>query len=179
MPEIANRKTRELEDALWEASEQGKYPVLCDQSPCLHRMRDHIKKMHLYEPVEFIHDLVAPTLEFTPIDEAVTVHVTCTMRHMGLGDKVIALAKMCSRNVIVPEEVGCCGFAGDKGFTHPDLNKYALRKLRPQLEKAGVKLLTLTNYEAVLEVALQTGYINEEDIPVLNAWRKDPAQWGK
>ena len=46
-------------------------------------------------------------------------------------------------------------------------------------EKAGVKLVTLTNYEAVLEVALQTGYINEEDIPVLNAWRKDPAQWGK
>ena len=44
-------------------------------------------------------------------------------------------------------------------------------------EKAGVKLLTLTNYEAVLEVALQTGYINEEDIPVLNAWRKDPAHW--
>ena len=139
MPEIANRKTRELEDALWEASEQGKYPVLCDQSPCLHRMRDHIKKMHLYEPVEFIHDLVAPSLEFTPIDEAVTVHITCTMRHMGLGEKVIALAKMCSRNVIVPEEVGCCGFAGDKGFTHPDMNKYALRKLRPQLEKAGVK----------------------------------------
>lgn len=139
MPEIADRKTKELEEALWKASEQGKYPVLCDQSPCLHRMRNHITKMHLYEPVEFIHDLVAPTLEFTPIDEPVTVHVTCTMRHMGLGDKVIALAKMCSRNVIVPEGVGCCGFAGDKGFTLPDMNKYALRKLRPQLEKAGVK----------------------------------------
>ena len=139
MPDIANRKTRELEDALWKASEEGKYPVLCDQSPCLHRMRDHIKKMHLYEPVEFIYDLVAPDLEFTPTDEPVTVHVTCTMRHMGLGDKVIALAKMCSRNVIVPEGVGCCGFAGDKGFTNPELNKYALRKLRPQLEKAGVK----------------------------------------
>lgn len=139
MPEIANRKTRELEDALWKASEQGKYPVLCDQSPCLHRMRDHITKMHLYEPVEFIHDLVAPSLEFTPIDEAVTVHITCTMRHMGLGDKLISLAKMCSRNVVVPEEVGCCGFAGDKGFTHPEMNKYALRKLRPQLELAGVK----------------------------------------
>ena len=44
-------------------------------------------------------------------------------------------------------------------------------------EKAGVKLVTLTNYEAVLDVALQTGYINEEDVPVLNAWRKDPAHW--
>lgn len=139
MPDIANRKTKELEEALWKASQEGKYPVLCDQSPCLHRMRDHIKKMHLYEPVEFIHDLVAPDLEFTQTDEPITVHVTCTMRHMGLGDKVIALAKMCSRNVIVPEGVGCCGFAGDKGFTYPELNKYALRKLRPQLEKAGVK----------------------------------------
>ena len=54
-----------------------------------------------------------------------------------------------------------------------------LDRVTDSLEKAGVKLLTLTNYEAVLEVALQTGYINEEDIPVLNAWRKDPAQWGK
>lgn len=44
-------------------------------------------------------------------------------------------------------------------------------------KKADVKLVTLTNYEAVLEVALKTGYISEEDIPVLNAWRKDPAHW--
>ena len=44
-------------------------------------------------------------------------------------------------------------------------------------KNAKVKLITLTNYEAVLEVALKTGYISEEDIPVLNAWRKDPAHW--
>ena len=43
MLDIADRKTAELEAALWEASEQGKYPVLCDQSPCLHRMRECIK----------------------------------------------------------------------------------------------------------------------------------------
>lgn len=44
-------------------------------------------------------------------------------------------------------------------------------------EKANVKLVTLTNYEAVLDVALKTGYISEQDVPVLNAWRKDPAHW--
>ena len=44
-------------------------------------------------------------------------------------------------------------------------------------KNAKVKLVTLTNYEAVLEVALSTGYINEEDVPVLNAWRVDPAHW--
>ena len=42
---------------------------------------------------------------------------------------------------------------------------------------ANVKLLTLTNYEAVLKVALDTDYIAEEDIEVLQAWRKDPANF--
>ena len=44
---------------------------------------------------------------------------------------------------------------------------------------AKVTLVTLTNYEAVLDVALRTGYIEESDIETLNEWRKDPANWGK
>lgn len=44
-------------------------------------------------------------------------------------------------------------------------------------KKANVELVTLTNYEAVLKAALQTEYITEEDIEVLQAWRKDPANW--
>ena len=59
---------------------------------------------------------------------------------MGLGNILVSLAKLCSNQVVIPEEVGCCGFAGDKGFTHPELNAYALRKLSPQIEKAGVRI---------------------------------------
>ena len=44
-------------------------------------------------------------------------------------------------------------------------------------KKAKVTLVTLTNFEAVLEAALRTEYISEKDIPVLDAWRKDPAHW--
>ena len=44
-------------------------------------------------------------------------------------------------------------------------------------KNAKVPLVTLTNYEAVLDVALRTGYIEEEDIATLNEWRKDPAHW--
>ncbi len=43
---------------------------------------------------------------------------------------------------------------------------------------AKVELTTLTNYEAVVEVALSTGYIKEEHVPMLAEWRKDPAHWG-
>lgn len=117
MLDIADSKSAELEAALWEASEQGRYPVLCDQSPCLHRMRATIQKMKLYEPAEFIYTFLRDKLEFTPTNRPVAVHITCSMRKMGLSNTLISLAGLCSTQVLVPEEVGCCGFAGDKGFT--------------------------------------------------------------
>lgn len=44
-------------------------------------------------------------------------------------------------------------------------------------KKAQVKLITLTNYQAVVQSALKTGYINNAHVPVLNQWRRDPANW--
>ena len=139
MMDIADRKTKELEDALLEASQGGKYPVVCDQSPCLHRMRENMKRLKPLELIEFIHDYVADSLEFHQTNESIAIHVTCSTRKMGLTNKLLDLANRCSSDVLVPEEVGCCGFAGDKGFHTPELNEYGLRKLRPQIEAHGVK----------------------------------------
>ena len=44
-------------------------------------------------------------------------------------------------------------------------------------KNAKVELVTLTNFEAVREVAVKTGYINQEDVALLDAWREDPAHW--
>jgi D-lactate dehydrogenase len=165
MLDIADRKSAELEQALWKASEQGRYPVLCAQSPCLHRMRKVMgereqsdacidsaeresarpegkvmKKMKLYEPAEFIMKHLVERLDFHPIDRHVALHLTCSTREMGVDKDMIALAKMCSTNVFLPEGVGCCGFAGDRGFTFPELNRYGLRKLRPQIEANHIEV---------------------------------------
>lgn len=42
---------------------------------------------------------------------------------------------------------------------------------------ADVKLITLTNYEAVVAEALRTGCIADDQVPMLHEWRKDPAHW--
>lgn len=139
MPDIADRKTAELEAALLEASENGKYPVICDQSPCMHRMQKHMTKVKPLELMEFIHDYVADSLDFHQIDEPIAIHLTCSTRLMKVENKMLNLARRCSSNVVLPEGVGCCGFAGDKGFNNPEVNKYALRKLRAAIEKANVK----------------------------------------
>ena len=140
MPEEADRKAAELELALLKASEYGKWPVLCDQSPCLHRMRHTMQHLHLYEPAEFIDKFVLSEVEITPLDACVAVHVTCSTRQMGLADTIVRVAKACAKNVLVPQEIGCCAFAGDKGFTEPELNEWALRKLKPQIQEAGATM---------------------------------------
>ena len=140
MLDIADRKSAELEAALWKASEEGKYPVLCAQSPCLHRMRKVMHKMKLYEPAEFIMTYLVDRLDFHPTDKHIALHLTCSTRQMGVDKDMIALAKLCSTNVFLPEGVGCCGFAGDRGFTFPEMNKYALRKLRPQIEANKIEV---------------------------------------
>ena len=141
-PETADKKAEELQKALWKASEEGRYPVLCDQSPCLHRMRKTMKDsgLQLYEPVEFIDKFVLDRVEITPLDTTVAVHATCSTRLMGLAPTLLRVAKACAKTVVWPDEIGCCAFAGDKGFTNPELNKWALRKLREQIEDKGVTI---------------------------------------
>jgi len=135
----ADQKSSELEAALAKASENGKYPVLCDTSPCLYRMRRVMdKSLKLYEPVEFIHEFLMDKLDFKKVNEVVAIHSTCTTTKMGLTAKLKAVAEACALQVVLPEEVGCCGFAGDRGFNYPEVNKYALRKLRPVLDKSKV-----------------------------------------
>ncbi len=154
MPDIADEKVRELEKALWDASEQGRYPVVCDQSPCLHRMKQHITKVQLYESAEFVWKLLKDRLIFTQTDTPVALHLTCSTKLMGIDGYVRQLASLCSSKVLVPEGVGCCGFAGDKGMTHPELNKYALRKLERQIRESGIE--TGYSNSRTCEIGLQT-----------------------
>jgi D-lactate dehydrogenase len=128
----ADAKARELEAALLTASRGGELPVLCDTSPCLLRMRQSLSPwLRLYEPVEFVHDFLLERLALAPIPAAVALHVTCSALKLGLDAKFLALARACAREVVVPDQVGCCAFAGDRGFSVPELNASALAELAP------------------------------------------------
>jgi D-lactate dehydrogenase len=127
------QKSQELESALLKASNDGEYPVLCDMSPCLFTMKDNFKSgIRLYEPVEFITKFLLPRLDITPLNETVTIFPVCSMKKMGLDGMLADLAACCASGVVVPD-TNCCGFAGDRGFTYPELNRYGLRNLRSQI----------------------------------------------
>jgi len=54
---------------------------------------------------------------------------------------------------------------------------YGFAKAQDAFTVAHCKWETLSNYPTLLEVALSTGYVNENDIAILEKWRKQPDNW--
>lgn len=132
--EAADELSDKLEKALLACSNQGEYPVLCDTSPCVYRMKRVMdKRLKIFDTVDFIHDELLPKLKLVKSPETVAIHVTCSATKMGLTDKFKAIAQACAAKVVVPAKVRCCGFAGDKGFEVPELNESALQHLNEGL----------------------------------------------
>jgi len=131
--DAADRKSAELETALQVASDEGRLPIVFDTSPCAYRMKRYLgDRLAVQDSIEFIHDAVLPRVDLRR-GAAVAIHPVCSVRKMGLVDKLVAIAQRCSADVVQPDSVQCCGFAGDKGFNRPELNEHALRDLKSAL----------------------------------------------
>ncbi len=121
--------------ALWAASREGELPVVCDAASCtegLDTMRDlaakaggRFSRLRFVDAVEFIHDQVLARLEITAPIPSIALHPTCSSTHLGINDKLTAIAKAISPDVYVPIDWGCCAFAGDRGLLHPELTASA------------------------------------------------------
>ncbi|MBJ2258986.1 FAD-binding and (Fe-S)-binding domain-containing protein [Pseudomonas psychrophila] len=137
--EQAEHKRQELIGALLHASRGGLDPIYCDTSPCTLRLVQDLgeTRLDLYDPVRFIRTHLVDKLRFTPQTAPIAVHVTCSTQHLGESQALIDIARLCSTQVVIPEGIHCCGFAGDKGFTTPELNAHSLRTLKDAVQQCS------------------------------------------
>lgn len=133
--EAAQKKINEVEAALLAASDNGRWPVLIDNGVCTAALLDGVQdpRLRIVDVTTFVQEEAAQYLQFSPQDETVALHVVCSMRKKGQSATLNALAKRCAKTVIEPAGITCCGFAGDKGFSHPELNESALSGLKQQV----------------------------------------------
>lgn len=135
----AKRKANDLNSLLMQESQQGRLPIVCDTSPCLLQMKETLSpELTLYEQVEFLAKHVLPNLTVDKKIPKMALHITCSTTRMGLGQTFVELAGQLADEVVIPPEITCCGFAGDKGFSLPELNKSALKTLRLAVEGCEV-----------------------------------------
>lgn len=123
-----------LEAALWAATEQGKYPVVYDMSSCFYTSHEKFtnKALKIYDPIQFMLEFVMPNLEVKHPREIVTVFPVCSAKKIGMVDSLVKLSRLCAKEVKLVD-TNCCGFAGDRGFTYPELNAHGQRHLKEQI----------------------------------------------
>ncbi len=93
------------------------------------------------------------------------------------GQKVVVIEDLVSTGKSSLKAVEAVRAAGGKVVGMVALFTYGFPIAEENFRQAGVKLVTLSNYNAMIEAALETDYIKESDVKTLQEWRRDPANW--
>ena len=91
------------------------------------------------------------------------------------GQKVVVIEDLISTGGSVIEVVDALREAGAQVLGIASIFTYGMKKGLERLEAAGVKNISLSNFDAVAKVAAQEGYIKESDIERLIAFRNNPS----
>jgi D-lactate dehydrogenase len=141
----ARHKANEVVGSLWRWTDEGRLPVVVDASSCTLGLRDEVTtqlseenverhaKLVLLDSVEWAHDQLLPRLRLERRLGSAAVHPPCALRHLGLARKLDAVAHALADEVTTPVASTCCGFAGDRGFLHPELTAAATRGTAAEL----------------------------------------------
>jgi D-lactate dehydrogenase len=142
--EAHRHKANEMVERLWGWSGEGALPIVIDAASCTQAVADpgegvlseenaeRLAKLEILDSVAWAHDHLLPRLELRGKVSSATVHPTCATRHMGLAPRLRSLAGFLAHDVYVAPSSTCCGFAGDRGISHPELTESATR---PQAEE--------------------------------------------
>ncbi|GGQ86449.1 (Fe-S)-binding protein [Streptomyces flaveolus] len=122
--------------ALWQASDRGRLPVVCDASSCTHGLeqlpgvlhesdRARFASLRFVDSVVFTAEHLLPALPTPRRVGSLALHPTCSTVHLGVDDALRTVAAAVGDEVTVPDSWGCCAFAGDRGLLHPEITAAA------------------------------------------------------
>jgi D-lactate dehydrogenase len=124
-------------ESLWRWSEGGRLPIVCDASSCSLGItrevveylspanREYHAQLTIIDSIAWAHDHLLAKLKIQRKVASAVVHPSCSTNHLQLDKKLHALAAAMANRAVTPDFVGCCAFAGDRGFLHPELTQSA------------------------------------------------------
>lgn len=133
---MANR----IVEAAWGWTAGGRLPLVVDASSCTlgiaHEVVPYLtadnRQLHgeltVVDSLVWAADELLPHLTVHRTVGSAVVHPTCSMSHLGDEAQLRTLAEACADDVLVPDDAGCCAFAGDRGMLHKELTESATRK---------------------------------------------------
>ncbi|WP_405843714.1 FAD-binding oxidoreductase [Streptomyces platensis] len=133
---MANR----IVEAAWGWTAGGRLPLVVDASSCTLGLAQEVvpyltpghralhEELTVVDSVVWAAEELLPRLETVRAVGSAVLHPTCAMQHLGDESQLRRVAEACAREVVVPDDVGCCAFAGDRGMLHRELTESATAK---------------------------------------------------
>ncbi|ROQ63212.1 D-lactate dehydrogenase [Streptomyces sp. 840.1] len=133
---MANR----IVEAAWGWTAGGRLPLVVDASSCTlgiaHEVVPYLtednralhRELNIVDSLVWAADELLPELTVLRRTGSAVLHPTCSMEHLGDVEHLRAVAQACAREVVVPDDAACCGFAGDRGMLHEELTASATAK---------------------------------------------------
>ena len=123
-------------EKLWEWTNRGTIPVFMDVTSCTHSLQNArpylsaqnqqlFDQLQFLDSIDFAAELLLPGLKIKNKKEKIVFHPVCSVYKMNLLNKLQLIGKTCSTKAVIPEQSGCCGMAGDRGFYYPGLTESA------------------------------------------------------
>jgi D-lactate dehydrogenase len=120
----------------WGWSDAGHLPVVVDTSPCAfsfatcravltEQNRERFDALKIQDSILWARETLLPRLDIRRRFARVAIHPVCSVVKLGLVTALTETLRAVADEVVLPVESGCCGFAGDRGFTHPELTEAA------------------------------------------------------
>lgn len=121
---------KRVQASLMAATDHGRLPVLSDASSCSEGFKAMAEAAGLtvIDAVAFTVEHILPTLEVKHKVSSITLHPTCSSKHLDIIGDLETVAKAAAREVHIPADWNCCGYAGDRGMLHPELTASATRE---------------------------------------------------
>ena len=121
---------KRVQASLMAATDHGRLPVLSDASSCSEGFKAMAEAAGLtvIDAVAFTVEHILPTLEVKHKVSLITLHPTCSSKHLDIIGDLETVAKAAAREVHIPADWNCCGYAGDRGMLHPELTASATRE---------------------------------------------------
>ncbi len=168
----------------WRLSQEGKFPIIMDTTSCTFTLKNCFKDLtkenqrkyralKIYDSIEFVYDILLPKLKATQKEGRVVLHPVCSATKLGLIDKFVGVAKFCSEEVFLPNSSGCCGFAGDRGFLVPELNKSATQEEAAEVGQKNYDGYYSSSQTCELGMSLATGKAYQSYLYLLEKATRD------
>lgn len=135
------QNTEKILQILLTTSDNGKIPIILDHSACSIHLQKILRdsKLKIYDLPQYIYEVIMQKITIKKIDENVAVYAMCALKKSNQENIIEDISKLCTNGKIIKNSVFCCGFAGNKGFFTPELNKNALKKLKNFYDTTTIK----------------------------------------